>query len=88
MNTKPVVPAVLSVFTALAFSAEPAPWYLWDSALDGKTQCAQFSLGKSWTKIDGSFKNSSCNTSQSQTADRQRKLLKSTGINFAERPGK
>jgi hypothetical protein len=88
MNTIPAVPAILSVFTALAFAAEPAPWYLWDSALDGKTQCAQFSPGKSWTKIDGSFKNSSCNTSQSQIAERQRKVLKPMGMNLTERPDK
>ena len=88
MNTKPAVPAILILSAAAAAAAESAPWYLWDSALDGKTQCAQFSPGKDWTKVDGSFSNSSCSTPQSQLLDRQKKMLKVMGIYFSARPAK
>lgn len=88
MNTKLTVPIILSLFAAAAAAAESAPWYLWDSALDGKTQCAQLSLGKDWTKVDGSFSNSSCSTPQSQVLDRQKKMLKVMGIYFSARPAK
>lgn len=88
MNTKLTVLSILSLLATAATAAEPVPWHLWDNALDGKTQCAQFSPGKDWTKIDGSYSNSSCSTSQSRTADRQKKILKVMGIYFSARPGK
>ncbi len=88
MNTKPAVPVILILSAAAAAAAESAPWYLWDSALDGKTQCAQFPPGKDWTKVDGSFSNSSCSTPQSQLLDRQKKMLKVMGIYFSARPAK
>lgn len=88
MNTKLTVPAILFLFAAAAAAAESAPWYLWDSAFDGKTQCAQVSPGKDWTKIDGSFSNSSCSTPQSQFQDRQKKMLKIMSIYFSAKPAK
>ena len=88
MNTTLTVPAILFSVAAAAAAAESAPWYLWDNALDGKTQCAQSSPGKDWTKIGGAFSNSSCSTPQSQFQERQKKMLKVMGIYFSAKPAK
>lgn len=90
MNTKLLIPApaLLFLFATAATAAETAPWYLWDSAPDGKTQCAQFSPGKDWVKIEGVYRNSSCSTRQREAMERRQKLLKVMGIYITTRPGK
>ena len=65
MKAKLAVLATLSVF-AVAAAAEPAPWHLWESRLDGKTHCAQTSPGAGWEKNDGSFNNARCRKLQSR----------------------
>ncbi len=88
MNTKLTVLAILSLFAATASAAELATWHLWDHALDGKTRCARFSPGKDWTKVGGSYGNSSCSSSKSQTLERKKKILRVMGIYFSARPAK
>lgn len=88
MNTKHLIPALLYGLATAAAAAETTPWYLWDSAPDGKTQCAQFSPGKDWIKVEGTYNNSSCSASPSQVMDRRQKLLKVMGIYFSARPNK
>lgn len=65
MKAKLAVLATLSLFAASA-TAEPAPWHLWQSRLDGKTSCAQTSPGEGWEKNDGSFSNARCRKLQSR----------------------
>ena len=65
MKAKLAVLATLSLF-AVAAAADPAPWHLWKSRLDGKTYCAQTSPGEGWKKNDGSFSNARCRKLQSQ----------------------
>jgi hypothetical protein len=40
--------------------AQPAPWYLWKSKLNGKTFCGQTSPGDGWEQAGGPFKKSNC----------------------------
>jgi hypothetical protein len=51
--------------TALLLSAklslaEPAPWYMWRSKLDGKQVCLQTSPGKGWERVSGPYKTHRC----------------------------
>jgi len=45
-------------FTSL--SAAPAPWYQWQSKVDGKVFCAQTSPGKGWKRLKGSYQDVRC----------------------------
>lgn len=45
---------------AVSVSAQPAPWYLWKSKLNGKTYCQQTSPGEGWERVGGPFKDSNC----------------------------
>ncbi|MCB4795369.1 hypothetical protein LGR51_12755 [Pseudomonas sp. NP21570] len=43
----------LSLFLPIAASAAPAPYYQWQSKLDGTIICRQTSPGEGWEKLDG-----------------------------------
>jgi hypothetical protein len=43
-----------------ALYAAPAPYYLWMNRIDGSRVCAQLSLGPSWQKMGGPYKDSRC----------------------------
>ncbi|BBL72089.1 hypothetical protein [Methylogaea oryzae] len=51
---------VLSLLFAAAVHAASAPWYLWQSKVDGSTFCAQKSPGPGWVKLKGPFYNAGC----------------------------
>lgn len=40
--------------------AGPAPYWTWQSKLDGKTACSQTPLGSGWEKLRGPYKDSRC----------------------------
>jgi len=40
--------------------AAPAPWYKWQSKIDGKVFCAQTSPGDGWRRLSGSYKDLRC----------------------------
>ena len=40
--------------------AGPAPYWTWQSKLDGKTACSQTPLGPGWQKLRGPYKDSRC----------------------------
>ena len=65
MKAKLAVLATLSLFAVTA-AAEPAPWHLWQSRLDGKSTCAQTSPGAGWETNDGPFSNARCRKVQTR----------------------
>jgi|WetSurMetagenome_2_1015567.scaffolds.fasta_scaffold393694_2 hypothetical protein len=65
MKAKLAVLAILPFFAVTA-NAEPAPWHVWQSRLDGKTTCAQTSPGAGWEANDGPFSNARCRKVQTQ----------------------
>lgn len=63
MNKKGKVAVVLAaVFLVTTAYAQGAPWYLWQSKIDGKTFCLQTSPGEGWERVGGPFKDSRCRT--------------------------
>jgi hypothetical protein len=59
----PVLPSLLLLSTLLmppGLRAEPAPYHLWRSKLDGKQVCSQTPLGSGWEKVAGPFRDSQC----------------------------
>jgi len=40
--------------------AAPAPWYKWQSKIDGKVFCAQTSPGSGWKRLKGSYRDLRC----------------------------
>ena len=40
--------------------AEPAPYYLWMSKIDGSRVCSQTYLGEGWQRMGGPFSDSRC----------------------------
>lgn len=43
----------------LAMQAQPAPWYTWESQLDGRIVCAQTMRG-AWKRLGGPFEDGRC----------------------------
>lgn len=52
-----ILPALL---WSAPLAAAPAPWYLWQSKLNGSLVCLQTSPGTGWTLVKGPFKNNHC----------------------------
>jgi len=52
--------ALLLVLLSSAANAAPAPWFLWQSTVDGSKVCSQYPLGKGWEKFSGPFTDSRC----------------------------
>lgn len=54
--------ALLTLLFALSAPgfAAPAPFYLWQSKLDGGLTCAQTSPGEGWLRLGGSFRDAGC----------------------------
>ncbi|WP_134514816.1 hypothetical protein, partial [Pseudomonas aeruginosa] len=48
-----LVGVVLAGFSGLAAQAAPAPFYKWQSKLDGQVACMQTSPGDGWVRLDG-----------------------------------
>lgn len=55
-----LVAIVTASCIAGASVAQPAPWYLWASKLNGKTTCQQTSPGNGWKRVDGPFRDARC----------------------------
>ena len=51
--------ACLLAAASLAAQAQPAPWYYWESQLDGKLVCAQVMRG-AWKRLSGPFEDGRC----------------------------
>jgi hypothetical protein len=61
----PRVAGLLALLLALMLccarlDAAPAPWWQWQSKLDGQTACSQTPLGPGWRKLRGPYKDSRC----------------------------
>lgn len=55
------IPALLAgLLLSITVFAQPAPWYMWKSKLNGKTFCAQTSPGEGWERVGGPFKDARC----------------------------
>lgn len=52
-----------TLFTAAAHAA-PAPWFSWESLLNGHRVCAQTTPGPGWRKAAGPFRNAACRPTQ------------------------
>lgn len=59
MNLKSAITLLGLVFSLTAIAA-PAPWYLWQSKVDGATFCAQTAPGEGWERIAGPFRDAGC----------------------------
>ncbi|RCI71148.1 hypothetical protein DT376_30700, partial [Pseudomonas aeruginosa] len=44
----------------LAAHAAPAPFYKWQSKLDGQVACMQTSPGDGWVRLDGPYRDLRC----------------------------
>lgn len=52
---------VLAFLLPLLADAAPAPYYLWQSKLDGTVICRQSSPGQGWERLDGrAFRDLNC----------------------------
>lgn len=51
--------SVVSVLPETA-QAKPAPWYLWQSRLDGKFLCLQTTPGDGWVRVGGPYGSAQC----------------------------
>lgn len=51
---------VLILFLSLPALARPAPWYRWESRLDGARICAQVAPGEGWTQVGGPYRDAQC----------------------------
>ncbi|ABE49901.1 conserved hypothetical protein [Methylobacillus flagellatus KT] len=51
---------LLALLWSTPLAAAPAPWYLWQSKLDGQLVCLQTSPGPGWTLAKGPFKDNDC----------------------------
>lgn len=54
-----ILACVLTIWAIQAF-AKPAPWYLWESRVDGHRLCHQFDPGDGWVRVSGPFKDARC----------------------------
>jgi len=59
MNPKSVI-ALLALLFSLAVTAQPAPWFLWQSKANGATFCAQTAPGEGWERVAGPFRDAGC----------------------------
>ncbi|MGF6692620.1 hypothetical protein M2318_002692 [Metapseudomonas resinovorans] len=54
--------ALLTLLFALAAPshAAPAPFFIWQSKLDGALTCAQTTPGEGWLRLGGPFRDAGC----------------------------
>jgi len=52
--------ALLAVMSWCQVQAGPAPWWRWESKVDGRLVCSQWSPGEGWKKFAGPFNNGGC----------------------------
>ncbi|MCY1289271.1 hypothetical protein D9M68_1009960 [compost metagenome] len=51
--------SLLLILSAPGFAA-PAPFFIWQSKLDGGLTCAQTSPGEGWLRLGGPFRDAGC----------------------------
>lgn len=51
--------SLLLVLSVPGFAA-PAPFFIWQSKLDGGLTCAQTSPGEGWLRLGGPFRDAGC----------------------------
>lgn len=49
----------LALLTVQSWAAM-APWYRWESQVDGRLVCSQHSPGEGWRQFAGPFNNAGC----------------------------
>lgn len=54
-----ILACLLTIWAIQAF-AKPAPWYLWESRVDGHRLCRQFDPGDGWSRVSGPYKDVQC----------------------------
>jgi hypothetical protein len=54
----------LALFPALPALAAPAPFYVWQSTLDGRFTCAQVQPGEGWVRHSGPYRDAGCRVPQ------------------------
>lgn len=59
MRAKKIL-ALSIIFLVSPLFAAPAPWYKWQSKVDGKVFCAQTSPGGGWKRLKGSYRDLRC----------------------------
>lgn len=52
--------AALGALLITSAHAGNAPWYRWESRLDGNIVCAQVSPGDGWKRIAGPYRDAAC----------------------------
>ncbi|MCD5362843.1 MULTISPECIES: hypothetical protein [Chromobacterium] len=61
MMIRKIVLTLAALSFPLLTLAAPAPWYLWQSKVDGKLACSQFSLGPGWVQFSNQpYKDAGC----------------------------
>jgi hypothetical protein len=50
----------LAAIVSAAALAGPAPWYWWESKIDGQRVCSQTPLGPGWQRAGGPFSDARC----------------------------
>ncbi|WDY59455.1 hypothetical protein [Pseudomonas sp. PSKL.D1] len=51
---------LLATFALLQANAGPAPWWRWESQVDGRLVCLQWSPGDGWKRFAGPYNNAGC----------------------------
>ncbi|WP_084404012.1 hypothetical protein [Marinobacterium litorale] len=54
-----IVACLLTLWVVQAF-AKPAPWYWWESRVDGHKLCRQFDPGEGWRRAGGPYRDAQC----------------------------
>lgn len=70
-HSRQLVGALLLCLTTPAL-AEPAPWFVWRSKLNGHEHCAQASPGPGWERVRGPYRDVRCSQPAAATADPRR----------------
>ena len=59
MKTRLLVASAV-MFCLLQAQAAMAPWYRWESQVDGRLVCSQWSPGQGWKRFAGPYLNAGC----------------------------
>nr|WP_314875910.1 hypothetical protein [uncultured Pseudomonas sp.] len=57
---KKLIIASAALLYLLQVQAGTAPWWRWESQVDGRLVCSQWSPGQGWKRFAGPFNNAGC----------------------------
>jgi len=57
---KRLLVALLAAFCLYQAQAGTAPWWRWESQVDGRLVCSQWSPGEGWKRFAGPYNNGGC----------------------------